>query len=491
MRETPALSSWISGLNEYHQRFRSLYCASWLILLMVCTSNAYSQSPDRIPYQSVIRNSTGALLAEKAVGLRISILRGSATGTVIFSETHRDTTNAYGMAQVDIGAGTVVSGTMAGIDWSQGPFYIRVETDPAGGTNYQIVGTTQLLSVPFSLFTKSAPLRYSSSGDTLFSGSQYVIVPGLSSANANAVVSGSPNVTTSVVTSVTTISASLGGEVLSAGATPVTARGICYGTSASPTVSNNTVASGSGTGVFTTSLPGLSPATTYYARAYAVNASGTSYGNQVTFRTESAAGQACAQGSTMTVTHTAGDVAPVTKTVTYKIVQTDLSGVSKCWLAQNLGADRQALSSADFSEESAGWYWQFNRKQGYKHDGMIRTPNTSWPIINENSNWTSANDPCTLLLGSTWRLPTLTEWDIAAATAYRNTNGNSFASEFVIHKSGIIDENGQIFMRGVTAFFQIKNQTANETSYKGTDAGIMNWNFTSKRIAAAVRCVKD
>jgi len=458
---------------------------------MVCTNNTYSQSPDRIPYQSVIRNSTSALVTDKAVGLRMSILRGSATGTVIYAETHRDTTNTYGLAQVDIGSCTVVSGTMAGIDWSQGPFYIRVETDPNGGTNYQIVGTTQLLSVPFALFAKSAPLKYSASGDTLFSGNQYVIVPGLSSANANAVATGSPNVTTSVVSSVTTTSASLGGEVLSAGASPVTARGICYGTSAAPTVSNNTVASGSGTGAFTTSLPGLNPATTYYARAYAVNTSGTAYGNQVTFRTEGAAGQACAQGSTMTVTHTAGDVAPVTKTVTYKIVQTDLSGESKCWLAQNLGADRQALSSTDFSDESAGWYWQFNRKQGYKHNGMDRTPNSSWPIINENSHWTSANDPCTLLLGSTWRLPTVTEWELTAAASYRSTNGNSYASELVIHKSGIIDDNGQIVNRGISGFFQIKNQTNNEANYKGNEAGINNWSHSSKRIAATVRCIKD
>ena len=79
--------------------------------------------------------------------------------------------------------------------------------------------------------------------------------------------------------------------------------------------------------------------------------------------------------------------------------------------SQNLGSDHQATAVSDATEASAGWYWQFNRMQGYKHDGTTRTPNTAWiPTINENSNWAAANDPCNILLGSTWRVPTLTEW---------------------------------------------------------------------------------
>jgi uncharacterized protein (TIGR02145 family) len=142
-------------------------------------SSVFAQSPDRMAYQSVIRNSSGALLSDKVVGLRISILKGSATGTVVFSETHRDTTNSYGLVQVDIGAGTVVSGIMSGIDWSQGPYYIRVETDPAGGTNYQIVGTTQLLSVPYSLYAGNVSSSLSQIGDTLRIGSKKYIIPGI------------------------------------------------------------------------------------------------------------------------------------------------------------------------------------------------------------------------------------------------------------------------------------------------------------------------
>ncbi len=68
----------------------------------------------------------------------------------------------------------------------------------------------------------------------------------------------------------------------------------------------------------------------------------------------------------------------VNKTIDYSTIETNLSGGNKCWITQNLGSDRQALSAADATEESAGWYWQFNRKQGYKHDGVARIPGTSW-----------------------------------------------------------------------------------------------------------------
>jgi predicted lipoprotein with Yx(FWY)xxD motif len=295
-----------------------------------------------------------------------------------------------------------------------------------------------------------------------------------------------------VASSVTTVSAALGGEVTSIGASNVTSRGICYSTTASPTVANNTVASGSGIGSFNLSIPGLNPATTYYVRAYATNATGTSYGNQVTFTTLGAAGQACAQGSTLTVTHTAGDVAPVTKTVTYKLVQTDLSGASKCWIAQNLGAERQGQLSTDFSEESAGWYWQFNRKQGYKHDGMDRFPLATWIVtISENSHWTAANDPCALLLGSGWRIPTQIEWETSIANLNRS-NVTPFNGVLRLHHSGYLDGgNGQIISRGLMSLYQLKNQASNSENYKGNDAGIINWNFTNKNIAAPIRCIKD
>jgi hypothetical protein len=295
---------------------------------------------------------------------------------------------------------------------------------------------------------------------------------------------------------VTTVSAALGGEVTSIGASNVTSRGICYSTTASPTVANNTVASGSGIGSFNLSIPGLNPATTYYARAYATNATGTSYGNQVTFTTLGAAGQACAQGSTLTVTHTAGDVAPVTKTVTYKLVQTDLSGESKCWIAQNLGADRQALALNDNSESSAGWYWQFNRKRGYFHDGQFtRIPQTDLQSINENSNWSEVNDPCKLLLGSNWRIPLSIEIEnVMIGVGYQAPN--LFSSQLRMHRGGFISgvPLGGLASRGLFGLFQASNQYQLDRSFRmylstNNDVGVDPWG--QKDYAISIRCLRD
>jgi uncharacterized protein (TIGR02145 family) len=88
------------------------------------------------------------------VGMRISILQGSTTGTAVYVETHSPTTNANGLVSIEIGGGTVVSGSFSAINWANGPYYVKTETDPAGGTNYSITGTQQLLSVPYALYAE-------------------------------------------------------------------------------------------------------------------------------------------------------------------------------------------------------------------------------------------------------------------------------------------------------------------------------------------------
>jgi hypothetical protein len=112
-------------------------------------------------------------------------------------------------------------------------------------------------------------------------------------------------------------------------------------------------------------------------------------------------------GSSISVNHiSSGGTAPVNKTVTYSTLNSIPGEPAKCWITSNLGADHQATAVSDATEASAGWYWQFNRRQGYKHDGTSRTPNTTWiSSISEISDWIAANDPCTIELGIGWRLP--------------------------------------------------------------------------------------
>ena len=127
-----------------------------LIITLVCLligSSIFAQAPQKMSYQAVIRNTSGALVTSSSVGMKISILQGSATGTVAYSETQTASTNANGLVSLEIGAGTVVSGTFGGINWANGPYFIKTQTDPLGGTNYTIVGSSQLLSVPYALFS--------------------------------------------------------------------------------------------------------------------------------------------------------------------------------------------------------------------------------------------------------------------------------------------------------------------------------------------------
>ena len=119
-------------------------------------SSAFAQAPQKMSYQAVIRNASNALVANANVGMRISVLQGTANGTAVYVETQTATTNINGLVTVEIGSGTVVSGTFASINWGTNTYFIKTETDPTGGTNYTIVGTSQFLSVPYALFASNS-----------------------------------------------------------------------------------------------------------------------------------------------------------------------------------------------------------------------------------------------------------------------------------------------------------------------------------------------
>lgn len=115
-----------------------------------------AQAPEKMSYQAVMRNATGQLLASQNIGVKVSILQGSASGTVVYSERLTGVTNANGLISLEIGTGTVLSGTYATINWPSGNYYLKTETDPTGGTSYTITGTSQLLSVPYAMYAKSS-----------------------------------------------------------------------------------------------------------------------------------------------------------------------------------------------------------------------------------------------------------------------------------------------------------------------------------------------
>lgn len=129
-----------------------------LILVLLVTTSTFAQSPNKISYQCVVRNASGVLVINQSIGIRISILQGTTTGSAVYQETFSPTpqTNANGLLSIEIGGGTVISGTFSSINWAAGPYFLKTETDPTGGSNYTIVGTSQLLSVPYALYSKTA-----------------------------------------------------------------------------------------------------------------------------------------------------------------------------------------------------------------------------------------------------------------------------------------------------------------------------------------------
>ena len=135
------------------KKFYSIFSAVLISVCLYLPHQASAQAPQKMSYQSVIRNSSNALIISTAVGMRISILQGSSTGMAVYEETQKPTTNANGLASIEIGSGTVLSGNFSAINWASGPYFIKTETDPTGGTNYTIVGTSELLSVPYALFS--------------------------------------------------------------------------------------------------------------------------------------------------------------------------------------------------------------------------------------------------------------------------------------------------------------------------------------------------
>ena len=157
-----------------------------LYLCLTLSSGIVStaQVPQTISYQAIIRNNSGGLIISQPIGLQISIIQGAIDGVPVFIESHQTVTNENGLLSIEIGGGEPIVGSIQDINWGDGPFYCKTETDPEGGVNYTISGTSQLLSVPYALYSGNGVVGVSSIGDTLLLGNgSFVIVPGISSAN--------------------------------------------------------------------------------------------------------------------------------------------------------------------------------------------------------------------------------------------------------------------------------------------------------------------
>jgi hypothetical protein len=130
--------------------------------LLVLPTTLLAQVPQTFNYQGIARDAGGNVLPARKIGVELSVLDGGPTGTVVYSETFTDTTNAFGLFSMQVGGGTVVSGSFAGINWATGNKYLQTAIDLSGGTSYTLSGTTQLLSVPYALYAQTAVVGNSS-----------------------------------------------------------------------------------------------------------------------------------------------------------------------------------------------------------------------------------------------------------------------------------------------------------------------------------------
>ena len=123
---------------------------SSIIIALFMATISLAQVPQKMSYQAIIRDNTGALVANTFISMRVSLLQGNPTGTAVYVEIDTCTTNSNGLASVAIGTGNATTGVFTNINWANTPYFIQIETDITGGTNYTITGTQELATVPYA-----------------------------------------------------------------------------------------------------------------------------------------------------------------------------------------------------------------------------------------------------------------------------------------------------------------------------------------------------
>ncbi|MDZ7717389.1 MAG: hypothetical protein U5K72_01055 [Balneolaceae bacterium] len=273
-----------------------------------------------------------------------------------------------------------------------------------------------------------------------------------------AIFGGTPEVETADLSDMRINSVTGGGEVTDNGGFEVTDRGVCWSIDPDFTDDVCTV-DGNGTGSFNSMISDLTQGTFYYVRAYATNQAGTGYGESIEF----VAGYV-SHGYVNGLTPS-GDSQFEDRS--YKLIASRWNeGDPKIWTALNLGAKGSSKGATDDNPDAAGWYFQFNRLQGYYHDGSSRTPGSgAMDTVDDRTDWQIENDPCRAAFGGNWRVPTASEWRgfRSASTEFGGMNGGgreaAFNSDLELHAAGGIDVEGDITSRGSIGYYWSSDQT--------------------------------
>ena len=559
-----------------------------LIAGLALPSNA-QQVPQRLMHQSVLRNNQGQLVANQNVSVRISILQGSAVGSAVYSELHQVQTNANGLMTLKVGDGQAVLGQFGQISWALGPYFLQTEVDIAGGSQYGLTQTTELMSVPFALLAQQSltpgpagpqgPVgpagpagndgAVGPQGPAGPAGSDGAVGPqgpagpvgpagndgavgpqgpagpvgpaGNDGAvgpqgpagpqgsfpngtqigqmhywNGNAWVYISPGVrgqnltycdgvptwgacfpvvTTSTVTGISATVATTGGHVTADGGAAVTGRGVAYGTTAGPTTAGTITSDGTGMGIFSSQLSGLTGSTQYYVRAYATNAVGTAYGSEVTFATTFFGPQACPGNPIMT------DV----DGNNYNTVQIG----TQCWTQSNLKVSKYrngaaiptGLTNSTWASTTAGAYAVYNNDPAndglygklYNYHTVTDSRGlcpTGWHVPTDG-DWTNlattlgGSSVAGVALKSTASQPTPGGW-IAPNTGANNSSG------FTAMPGGYRITGGLFYSLGYTGAWW-SSSLSGSVAYRNlsNNSGAMSFGYNPPSEGYSVRCLWD
>jgi len=126
-----------------------------LVAIATLSLSSLAQAPEGFNYQAVVRDAGGLILNSQVVGMQLTIQQGSIGGTAVYTETFSSTTNGYGLVNLEIGTGTSID-DFSTIDWANGPYFMETAVDVTGGTSYSVMGTSQLMSVPYALYAKTS-----------------------------------------------------------------------------------------------------------------------------------------------------------------------------------------------------------------------------------------------------------------------------------------------------------------------------------------------
>lgn len=459
-----------------------------LVAIATIALSSFGQAPEGFKYQAVLRDAGNTILINHTVGMRMTIQQGAIGGTTVYQETFATTTNAYGLVNLEIGNGTVISGDFTTVDWANGPYFMETSVDLLGGTAYVVMGTSQLMSVPFALYAKTSGNGEGPVGPQGPQGD-----PG-------------PQGPAGLLTNGTT-----------AGNTP-------YWNGTQWVVNNSNIHNnGAGVGIGTatpnasakveiaSTTQGFLPPrmTTVQRDAIATPAAGLTIYNTTVNCLQWWNGTLWYDGCGNNAAAPTYPVGSVFCSGSTTVVDVTNPSTGKIWMDRNLGATQAATSSTDAASYGDLYQWG-RRSDGHQcrtsptttalssvdqpaNGNFILAPNApyDWRSPQNVNLWqgvNGVNNPCP----SGYRLPTETEINAERLSWSANTNVGAFASPLKLPMAGDrSNSNGSLYNVGSYGSYWSSTVSSTGSRYLYFSSSIANVGTGSRADGASVRCLKD